>query len=323
WERVAQQYAEFLEAVVCGQWPADSRQKKAGSKQQPAESRPEAVESREGEGVKAPEESHPWGEYILGYAAASQEQLDYARTHLTRLVRTLEITPLGTAEDRVLEMGAYMHITPALRRLLGYGEVRGSYLGTPGRVDEHEAHSTTGERFSCLVDHFNAEKDPFPYPDGHFATVLCCELLEHLYDDPMHMMSEINRILRPGGTLVLTTPNLCSLRAVEAILLGYHPGFFHQYIRPSADGEAAPRHSREYAPRDVQLLFEQAGFEIARLETAPYRAEPTAAYEWVSHLLDRYEMPKDLRGEAIYAVGRKVSGVKCRYPAGLYAGGEG
>ncbi|MBI3694241.1 MAG: glycosyltransferase family 4 protein, partial [Acidobacteria bacterium] len=46
WERVAQQYAEFLEAVVCGQWPADSRQKKAGSKQQPAESRPEAVESR-------------------------------------------------------------------------------------------------------------------------------------------------------------------------------------------------------------------------------------------------------------------------------------
>jgi len=263
---------------------------------------------------------HPWAEYILGYASSSKERLEYARTHLTRLLRTLEITPRGTAQDRILEMGAYMQITPALQHLLGYGEVRGSYLGPPGRVDHREARSKTGEVFTCEIDLFDAERDPFPYPDGSFATVLCCELLEHLYHDPMHMMSEINRILRRGGALVLTTPNICSLRAIDAILLGYHPGFFHQYIHPGKDGEIEPRHSREYAPRDVTLLLEQAGFQVEVLETGPYLSEPSAALEWVRHLLDRYGLSPELREEGIYAVGRRVSGVKCRYPPGLYAG---
>jgi len=55
-----------------------------------------------------------------------------------------------------------------------------------------------GEAFECTIELFDAERDPFPYPSEYFATVLCCELIEHLTVDPMHMMSEINRILRPG-----------------------------------------------------------------------------------------------------------------------------
>jgi glycosyltransferase involved in cell wall biosynthesis/SAM-dependent methyltransferase len=317
WERVASQYAEFLRCVAEGrEWrPAQAVRHEAP--EAPPEAHPFA------EPVPAPAPPHPWTEYILGYAGGSRERLEYARTHLTRFLRTLELVPPGTAEDRILEMGAYLQITPALKHLLGYGEVRGSYLGPLGRVDHREAASTSGERFCCEVDLFDAERDPFPYPDGHFATVLCCELLEHLYHDPMHMMAEINRILRPGGVLVLTTPNICSLRAIEAILLRYHPGFFHQYIRPNEQGQIEPRHNREYAPRDVTLLFEQAGFEVTRLETGPYRAEPSARGEWVLHLLERYDLPADLRGEAIYAVGCKTGPVKCRYPAGLYTGGGG
>jgi glycosyltransferase involved in cell wall biosynthesis/SAM-dependent methyltransferase len=315
WQRVAGQYAEFLLAVAEGrEWPPAPIAR-------PEEPPPSAEAPPVAKPLAAPAAPHPWAEHILAYAGGSRERLDYTRAHLTRFVRTLELTPPGTAEDRVLEMGAYMQITPALKHLLGYGEVRGSYLGSLGQVDHREAASTRGERFCCEIDLFDAERDPFPYPDGHFATVLCCELLEHLYHDPMHMMAEINRILRPGGALVLTTPNICSLRAIESLLLRYHPGFFHQYIRPNEHGEIEPRHNREYAPRDVTLLFEQAGFEVTRLETGPYRAEPTARAEWVLHLLERYDMPADLRGEAIYAVGRKTGPVKCRYPAGLYAGG--
>lgn len=315
WEKVAAQYANFLKAV------AEGREWAPAPMAQPAEPVAEAVEIPAAEPEAGSEAApHPWAEYILGFAATEEAQ-NYARTHLTRLVRTLEITPMGSPEDRVLEMGAYMQITPALKALLGYGEVRGSYLGPPGRVDRRRAQSASGEVFCCEIDHFDAEKDPFPYPDGHFATVLCCELIEHLSDDPMHMMGEINRILRPGGALVLTTPNICSLRAINAILQEYHPGFFHQYIRPGPEGEIDPRHNREYTPRDVNLLLEQAGFEVALLETGPYLAEPSAAAEWVIDLLNRYELSKEQRGEAIYAVGRKVSGVKCRYPPGLYAGG--
>jgi SAM-dependent methyltransferase len=39
---------------------------------------------------------------------------------------------------------------------------------------------------------------------------LCCELIEHLREDPMHLMAEINRILKPGGYLIFTTHGLAS-----------------------------------------------------------------------------------------------------------------
>ena len=148
--------------------------------------------------------------------------------------------------------------------------------------------------------------------------MLCCELIEHLFHDPMHLMSEVNRILKPGGHLVLTTPNLASLRAVSAILQGYHPGFFHAYIRPAAEGETDARHNREYTPLEIHRLLENSGFEIVRLETGPFRDEATPEYAWVRHLLERYSLDTSLRGEGIYAVGRKTGAVRERYPSWLY-----
>src|SRR3972149_4568747 len=103
-------------------------------------------------------------------------------------------------------------MTPALRKYLGYGEVRGAYYGPAGQTNQAATTSITGEVFSCPVDLFDAERDRFPYPNEHFQTILCCELIEHLSADPMHMMAEIHRILAPGGVLILTTPNIASLR---------------------------------------------------------------------------------------------------------------
>lgn len=266
-------------------------------------------------------ESKQLAEYIRSWCHNRDDDAIYVESHLTRLVRTLEITPPGSPQDRVLEMGAYMHITPALKSKLGYGEVRGSYLGKHGRTDVREVTSSAGDHFRCEVDLFNAERDRYPYDDGEFATVLCCELIEHLYDDPMHLMSEVNRIVRPGGHFVLSTPNVCSYRAVAAILLNYHPGFFHQYVKPDDNGVVDPRHAREFAPRDVQHLFGAAGFELTHLETGPYLERRTAEHEWVKHVMQRYDLPEQWRGDAIFAVGRKTGQVRERYPAALYVGG--
>lgn len=272
--------------------------------------------------ASAPKVEPGLADYIRGYCHDRADDAVYVETHLTRLVKTLEMTPPGGSDDSALEMGAYMHITPALKYKLGYGEVRGCYLGQVGKVDTRTVSSSSGEEFTCEVDHFDAETDVYPYPDGRFATVLCCELLEHLYEDPMHLMSEINRILREEGRLVLSTPNICSLRAVQAALLGYHPGLFHHYVIPNEKGERDPRHAREYAPRDLQALFEAAGFEVERLETGPYLERDSLEHEWVRRLLRRYELPDHLRDDALFIVGRKIGPVKQRYPSALYAGGE-
>jgi len=250
----------------------------------------------------------------------SPEGRSYAATHKSRFVHTLEITPPGDASQAVLEMGAYMQITAPLKFQLGYGTVRGCYYGRLGRVDHKSIVSESGETFECDIDHFDAEKDAYPYADASFDTVLCCELLEHLFEDPMHMMSEINRILKPGGHLVLTTPNIGSLRSVSAILLGYHPSFFPAYIRPRVEGEETEaRHNREYVPMEIQHLLTDSGFEMVRLETGEFLDEPHPEFGWITHLLKRYNLSHDLRGDGIYAVARKAGAVKNRWPAWLYS----
>jgi SAM-dependent methyltransferase len=257
-------------------------------------------------------------EYILGFCAHSLPDLTYVRKHLARLVRTIEITPPGAPSGRILEMGAYLHITPALKTVLGYGDVRGCYLGAAGRVDHRTARSESGEEFDCDIDLFDAEKDVYPYSDGSFSTIICCELLEHLAGDPMHMMAEINRVLKPGGHLVLSTPNICSARALQAVLLGYHPGFFSQYVLPGEGESADPRHSREYAPREVYQMFEAAGFAVERIETGPYSERPSAEFSWLQHLMKRYKLPDHLREDVIHVVGKKTGPVKERHPGFLY-----
>lgn len=304
WDSVAERYVTFMDAVVNGrEWKQAAAAAVAAVCQTPSTPQPASVEP----------------EYIFGWAA-DPDAKSYVRTHITRLQKTLAITPPGGPDQRILEMGAYLQITPALKTKLGYGEVRGCYYGPLGEVERKEIASETGERFTCEVDLFDAERDPFPYPDESFDTVLCGELIEHLPSDPMHMMSEVNRILKPGGHFVLTTPNICSTRAISAILQGYHPGFFPAYIRPCADGsDAGARHAREYAPREIVHLFRDSGFEVALLETGEFRDEPHPEHEWVRHLLTQYKVGTDLRGDGIYAVGVKRGPVRERHPSWLYS----
>ena len=304
WPRVARKYADFLEAITGQRVPNEELE--APETEMPVEARAESPH------VDVPPA------YILSWAP-DDAAATYIQTHLTRFDKTLAVTPRGGRKDRVLEMGAYLQITPALQTRLGYGEVRGCYYGPAGQIERRVVTSSAGEKFACDVDLFDAEKDRFPYCDQYFSTVLCCELIEHLTADPMHMMAEINRILKPGGHLVLTTPNLASLRSIAAVLEGYHPGLFQAYIRPRSEGEEPEaRHNREYTPREVARLLVDSGFEVTLLDSGPFREEPKPEYEWVKHLLARYELSQELRGDGIYAVGRKVRPVCDRYPAWLY-----
>jgi len=173
--------------------------------------------------------------------AVDEESATYLEVHQTRLEKTLGLIPPGGPEDRILEMGAYMQMTPALHDKLGYGEVRGCYYGEPGRVDHRSVTSSSGETFTCEIDHFDAEKDPFPYPDEHFLdrAVLRADRAPvhgpHAPDGRSEPHPQTGRPLRadhaehrqparPGGHLQ-----------------GYHPGFFHAYLRPSETGEGDAR----------------------------------------------------------------------------------
>jgi glycosyltransferase involved in cell wall biosynthesis/SAM-dependent methyltransferase len=302
WPLAARRYLDFLEDPS----GAGPRPAVASQAAPPAIAEPDPIDQN----------------YILGWAADDVAPKHYAESHIDRLTRTLDLTPSGTVDDRILEMGAYLQITPALKTRLGYGEVRACYFGPCGAKSHKRVRSSDGEEFECEVDLFNAEADLFPYPSEYFSTVLCCELIEHLNADPMHTMAEINRVLKPGGHVLLTTPNVISFRAIAGILQGYHPGFFPAYIRPGATTNGEARHNREYAPMEVGFLLRDAGFEAESITTGPFLDEPKPEFGWVKHLLERYQLFTDLRGDDIYALGRKTGPVKDRYPAWLYSGGE-
>jgi glycosyltransferase involved in cell wall biosynthesis/SAM-dependent methyltransferase len=305
WSAVAGHYIGFLSEFAEGRTPARDWQPPAERlSMEPAAEPVHFVDSIESEAIET------W---------VAPEARGYAGQHTSRFVHTLEMIPAGDTSKSILEMGAYMQITPALKFKLGYGCVRGCYYGTLGRIDHKSVTSESGEKFECDVDLFDAEKDVYPYRDETFDTVLCCELIEHLFADPMHMMSEINRILKPGGHLLLTTPNIGSLRAIAAILQGYHPAFFPAYIRPRKEGEEAEaRHNREYVPMEIQHLLTNSGFEIVRLETGEFVDLPHPELGWINRLLDTHSLNNGVRGDGIYALGRKTGPVKERWPDWLY-----
>lgn len=57
-------------------------------------------------------------------------------------------------------------------------------------------------------------------PDNHFDFVVCCEVLEHV-DDPLQALSELQRVLRPGGLAILSVPREPVWRAANMARLKY------------------------------------------------------------------------------------------------------
>lgn len=50
-----------------------------------------------------------------------------------------------------------------------------------------------------------------PFQDGSFQFILCSEVIEHL-ENPGKMLSEVHRVLCPGGRVLITTPNHLELQ---------------------------------------------------------------------------------------------------------------
>jgi SAM-dependent methyltransferase len=104
-------------------------------------------------------------------------------------------------------------------------------------------------------DHFNMEESRFPYEDASFDVVLYCEIIEHLLMNPVHTLTEIRRVLKPGGLLVVTTPNVARLGNVLAMADG------RSIYDPYSGFGPYGRHNREFSMAELLHLLEFAGFE--------------------------------------------------------------
>ncbi|MDP1993533.1 MAG: class I SAM-dependent methyltransferase [Syntrophales bacterium] len=99
---------------------------------------------------------------------------------------------------------------------------------------------------------------PLPFADDEFDAAICLEGVEHLVN-PVQLIAEISRIVRSGGTIVITTPNVLNFYSRLQFLF---TGTLHQY-NPAAvprftRGENADRgHVFPLSYFQLRYLFEQ------------------------------------------------------------------
>jgi 2-polyprenyl-3-methyl-5-hydroxy-6-metoxy-1,4-benzoquinol methylase len=89
--------------------------------------------------------------------------------------------------------------------------------------------------------------------DEFFDVITLNHVIEHIYD-PVELIRECQRITRPGGKIVLTTPNIKSLG--------------HLLFLRNWRGLEVPRHLLLFSPSSIQKCLEQAGFHVSLINTS-------------------------------------------------------
>jgi SAM-dependent methyltransferase len=88
-------------------------------------------------------------------------------------------------------------------------------------VEASPPHKAEAERRGIAVSSYDLN-GRWPYPDQSFDVVHCAYLIEHLHNTRL-FATEMFRVLKPGGTAVVTSENLCSFLNLGAMILGYTP----------------------------------------------------------------------------------------------------
>lgn len=117
------------------------------------------------------------------------------------------------------------------------------------------------------------------YPDDAFDQVILWHVLEHL-PNPREVLTEIRRILKPGGQLIVAVPNFSSLQSRWA-----GPAWFHLDL---------PRHLFHFPVSGLRQLLDRTGFTVAREQHFSLRQNP---FGWVQSALNRHP---NLRRNALY-----------------------
>jgi 2-polyprenyl-3-methyl-5-hydroxy-6-metoxy-1,4-benzoquinol methylase len=177
---------------------------------------------------------------------------------------------LAGTPRRVLDVGCSSG--DLARRLVERGA---SVIGID--TDEQAAAEARAVCEQVLVG--DVETMELPFPDESFDLVLCGDLIEHLHD-PERFLSRIRPLIRPGGRLVLTTPNVANW----ALRLGLLAGRWRYTDRGILDRT----HAYLFTKKTLQETLDRAGYSILEFDvTAPVPKLGVPVVERVAHAVAR------------------------------------
>ena len=141
-------------------------------------------------------------------------------------------------------------------------------LGGPAfGVEFYAERAREAEARGITVARLDLESGVFPWADASMDVVVSNQVFEHL-KNVWRPMSEIYRVLRPGGRLVLSVPNLGSLHNRVLLALG---------LQPTSIRTLGP-HVRGYTFGEIQRFVALGrGFRIVRATAAGFYPFPVPA----------------------------------------------
>ena len=248
------------------------------------------------------------------------EMEGYCREDFRRFVYTWSLAQ--DLRGRALELGANPYFTTTLLRDFTELDLTlGNYFGSakPGKITQRLSRQPVvggvlGERISEDLESrlFNTEEDRFPFEDGEFDVVFFCEILEHLLNDPQAVLLEIKRVLRPGGHLILTTPNVNRLENVARMISGTN--IYDPYSGYGPYG----RHNREYNKHELNLLLTRVGFTVDNLFTADVHENRSATFTPLSTFVPHVRFREADLGQYLFSISRNTASAASLKPSWLY-----
>lgn len=185
----------------------------------------------------------------------------YAAGHKARLALDLEMLQANVPiESSVLECGSVPLILTGALKQTGY-RVTGIDIA-PERFES----AVVG--LGLDVRKCDIERERLPFETSSFDAVIFNELFEHLRIDLIFTMREVLRVLKAGGILLLSTPNLRSLDGIMNFIFrnrGYSCDgeVYAQYEKLAKLGHMG--HVREYTSYEVAEFLGKVGFDVEKL----------------------------------------------------------
>ena len=118
-----------------------------------------------------------------------------------------------------------------------------------------------------VINRCDLNKGALPFKCNYFDAITCLEVIEHIIN-PHEILREVNRILKPGGIFIISTPNIQWIYHIFRLILGYGPStsfpdsnIFRYYRSNSYDGG----HVKYFTKRDLCNLMISSNFIINQI----------------------------------------------------------
>ena len=142
--------------------------------------------------------------------------------------------------------------------------------------------------------------DPaLPWPDAHFDLVTLTEVIEHL-DGCQRLLREVARVLKPGGWVVLSTPNVLNLASRLRYLLYGFPQMFGPFPFDAPKRETTEGHVQIVGAFHLSFFLHCAGFSEWRADVDKIRWKSLPALVLLYPLLRAYHAARSAYEERRY-----------------------